>query len=489
MAKRNEFASDRRPDFNVSQFGKMCANTENPGNYSHASVGGQLKSKSKSVFRGRPMADVSLAEIVTFTVEFQRNSNRESDVNEISVLEKAPKPFFDNLSDTENPRWNPVQSERIEVLLGRCDLEAVEDFQIAAEFIFTYRGNRQTFMQYRRTTELWLTWSWLVAGKSLKEANRQDIESFLGFCANPPRSWIGKKRRPRFKEILGIRVPNPDWRPFYANGKEYKAKNSTVSAGLKTLGSLFSYLIEENYIGLNPINRIRQRSKFVKIEQEPPTPRILSLTQWHFTLEAAEELAREDPSNHERTLFMLSAMFCMYLRISEFVQSDRWFPVMGHFFKDSEGRWWFKTVGKGNKERVIAVCDDMLEALKRYRRSRGLNALPYPGEHSVLIHSLGRSGRLTSTTTLRLLCKQVFTRAACKMRNGGNIEEAEILESATPHWLRHTGISFDVPHRPLHHIRDDAGHSSIRTTNRYIGAGMAERHGSAQQKSLRLIAK
>ena len=53
--------------------------------------------------------------------------------------------------------------------------------------------------------------------------------------------------------------------------------------------------------------------------------------------------------------------------------------VMGHFQMDQEGNWWFLTVGKGNKEREISVSDAMLEALKRYRLSRGLPALPAPG--------------------------------------------------------------------------------------------------------------
>ena len=72
----------------------------------------------------------------------------------------------------------------------------------------------------------------------------------------------------------------------------------------------------------------------------------------------------------------MNALFAMYLRISELAASKRWVPQMGHFYKDMDGNWWFKTVGKGNKERDICVSDAMLEALKRYRISLGLTALP-----------------------------------------------------------------------------------------------------------------
>ena len=42
-------------------------------------------------------------------------------------------------------------------------------------------------------------------------------------------------------------------------------------------------------------------------------------------------------------------------------------------------------------------------------------------------------------------------------------DEAQDLDSATVHWLRHTAISVDVAQRPREHIRDDAGHENAAT--------------------------
>jgi len=67
-------------------------------------------------------------------------------------------------------------------------------------------------------------------------------------------------------------------------------------------------------------------------------------------------------------LFMISALYGMYLRISELGASERWTPIMNDFHKDHDGLWWFTTVGKGNKKRQIAVSDTMLAALKRWRK-------------------------------------------------------------------------------------------------------------------------
>ena len=61
-------------------------------------------------------------------------------------------------------------------------------------------------------------------------------------------------------------------------------------------------------------------------------------------------------------------------------------------------------------------------------------------------------------------------------------EEAEILRSATVHWLRHTGISEDVKIRPREHVRDDAGHNSSAITDRYIDVELQERAKSARKK-------
>jgi hypothetical protein len=71
------------------------------------------------------------------------------------------------------------------------------------------------------------------------------------------------------------------------------------------------------------------------------------------------------------------------------------------------------------------------------------------------------------------------------MRRDGFVDDAERLADATVHWLRHTGISEDVKHRPREHVRDDAGHGSSAITDRYIDVERAERHASARSKVIK----
>lgn len=189
---------------------------------------------------------------------------------------------------------------------------------------------------------------------------------------------------------------------------------------------------------------------------------------------------------HERTVFILSCLYSMYLRISELVASQRWTPTMGDFIKDSQDNWWFKTVGKGNKARQIAVSNEMLEALKHYRVNYlAIDPYPTPGEKLPLISHLTNINKpITNDRPIRHLVQDCFDLAADKLESENKKNDANILRTATVHWLRHTGISEDVKHRPREHVRDDAGHSSSAITDRYIDIELLERAKSAKEKPI-----
>lgn len=89
---------------------------------------------------------------------------------------------------------------------------------------------------------------------------------------------------------------------------------------------------------------------------------------------------------------------------------------------------------------------------------------------------------MTSERPIRRLVQDCFDQAADKLELTGQKEEAVELRVATVHWLRHTGISEDVKHRPREHVRDDAGHSSSAITDKYIDVELKERARSARNK-------
>jgi integrase len=396
-------------------------------------------------------------------------------------------PIFDNI--------NNLSKNHEHALLPSP--ESRDDFTRALEFLKCYTGSLGTFNSYRREVERLFQWCWLIQKVRFNQLKRDDIEQFIRFCQNPPQHWISTKKVPRFIEKEGLRQPNPDWRPFVAtiskssrklgmtpSTEQFSLSQGAVQEVFAILSTFFNFLIAEEYMASNPVALIRQKSKFVRKRQHSAPVRRLSQTQWHAVLEAAEDLANENPNMHERTRFILSLLFGMYLRISELAASERWIPTMNDFAKDSNGCWWFTTVGKGNKERQVAVSDDMLASLSRWRLFLGLTALPSPADNSPLIPRIRGTGPMSDTAPLRRLVQQTFDLAATLLRKQNQNEEADNLGSATVHWLRHTGISEDVRIRPREHVRDDAGHSSSATTDRYIDVEKQARHRSARHKQI-----
>lgn len=107
-----------------------------------------------------------------------------------------------------------------------------------------------------------------------------------------------------------------------------------------------------------------------------------------------------------------------------------------------------------------------------------------PHDKTPLISKSKGNGAISSTSSIRKLVQLCFDRAVEKLNEKGQKEEANILRSATVHWLRHTGISDDVKVRPREHVRDDAGHSSSAITDRYIDVELKERAKSARNKNI-----
>lgn len=394
-----------------------------------------------------------------------------------------PRPIFDTLDNLTEALTQKFSTNLV---------FAKNDLNLAYEFLKQYDGNESTFKCYRREVERLIQWSWLIQEKSILDLKRDDIESYIKFCITPPKSWIALRVVPRFKTINSNRVPNPLWRPFVLqhklheapNKSQYKISQKSIREIFVALGSFYNFLNAENHMEKNPVLAIRQKSKFIRKSQTKAAIRRLSDNQWKMVINTAKDMAHELPEKYERTLFIISILYLMYLRVSELIETDRWSPQMNHFYQDSYQNWWFKTVGKGNKERHIAVNDDMLNALKKWRQYLGLfPLLPSLDDDHPLIPKLRGKGNVSNPKSIYLIVQECFQAAADRLRQENQILEAENLLKASSHWLRHTGISDSINKydRPIAHVRDDAGHASIATTDRYNDITLLERHNSARK--------
>lgn len=401
----------------------------------------------------------------------------------------APSPLFDNLDYLADPFRESAQQ-----VGAHLPEKHQNDFYFSLRYLKSYQGSSATFNSYRREVERLLQWAWTIEALSLSDLRREHIERYIEFVMRPPVSWIGSKNVSRFVNSKGVRIPNPDWRPFVTpknkalgvsqTAETYTPSQKALQSCFAILSSFFNFLIQEEYLSSNPVALVRQKSRFIQRTQHQSPVRRISNYQWDEVIRVAVDWAENDPDQHERTLFILNCLLGMYLRISELVADERSTPVMGDFRVDQDRNWWFHVVGKGNKSRIVTVSNSMLDALKRYRRHLGLPELPVPGEQSPLVKKIHGSGPVTSTRQIRNIVQQCFDQAYENLASQGQSTEASELKAATVHWLRHTGISEDVKFRPREHVKEDAGHSSMATTDRYIDSELRERHASAVNKKV-----
>lgn len=385
----------------------------------------------------------------------------------------------------------------------KTQFDARADYDAVRRFLKAHDDTPTTFNNYRTQVERLLLWAWNKRNKAFRDFVRSDVEDFLSFCKNPAPGWISSAIHPRYIMVEGIYEPNPAWRPFAMRTQKSTAKSaiennrevpaptfqmadSSLKQVYAVLNSLFSYCTADRLMDSNPCVLIKRdmkknKSKVLKI----PKQKSLSKLQWEFLLETAELMAAENPSPGERTLFCIVMMFGCYLRVSDLAGNGEWVPAMGSFVRERDA-WWYHVIGKGNVQARIAVKPDCINYLTRYRRFRGLSDYPAPGDTEPLLTTVhGRHG--LKARQIRDDVQAVLDRTVARMKQEGFPDfEVSELRSASLHWLRHTGATFDAPLRNPKNLQADLRHKSLATTqNIYYHALDDERSSEVAGLSLR----
>jgi site-specific recombinase XerD len=400
---------------------------------------------------------------------------------------KLPKPkaLFPDLKNIIN---HPFDSRQYHQYL-RTPKVAIH-YSWVIEFLTLYMGSIDTYNAYRRDLERFCQWAWLFTKKPLDAIDQTDIHAFFEFNKKPPLAWIGSKNVSRFIKHEQNLIHNPEWCPFVnIPSKKQRMEHvahqpspSSMRALFATLSSFYNYQLQQGRLLRNPVQQLRQKKRLLQTQQQQRVTRKLSNQQWDIIIASIQQKCQTD-ARYERHLFVLAAFYLLGLRISELSETPNRIPKMGDFYPDSEERWWFQTLSKGNKLRDVAVPDSLLLALKRFRMHLNLSPLPGRQEQTPLIPKLKGEGGI-GVRQLRYLVQHCFDLAIEALEKLGKNDSAEDIRSATVHWLRHTSISHDVLHRPREHVRDDAGHESTVVTDLYIETDRHARHASAQHKPL-----
>ena len=139
---------------------------------------------------------------------------------------------------------------------------------------------------------------------------------------------------------------------------------------------------------------------------------------------------------------------------------------MGSFEASPDG-WNLRLVGKGNKKAKIVVTKKLINELRIYRESLGLPPLPSPGEARPAILAVTGKDKGLTNQAIYLLCKVIFDQAANRMETDDPAAAAR-LRQATPHWMRHTGVTHAMESGASpRYVQAQARHSSLNVTAKY----------------------
>ena len=348
----------------------------------------------------------------------------------------------------------PAPENAVEQFGGRLSvLSRVprDDLAALAAFLDKYRDcsphTRRAYAKESHRFLLWLRWQ-----------TQSSEATLLAQC--------GKEEVNAYRDVLvagGLTFPKdfltaqgwPSDRPPWAKPGT-PASPATVSHALLILRLLFLHLQDEGYVLTNPSRAARKVRR--SSAQNVRLKEAFTVEEWAEVLAVIEALPQDTPrdrAHYHRARWVMQLLYRAFLRREE-AASLR----MGDFVGQRE-HWELHFVGKGNKAAEIVATSRLMEELKRYRVSLGLG--PLPGAHETRPAILDIHGlRGVTADTIYRICVEIFTRAA--MVTNEETRRQRFL-AASPHWLRHTGISHAMeagvdPRR----VQAQARHASLTTT-------------------------
>ena len=355
---------------------------------------------------------------------------------------------------------------------GRSQLAATNDIEAINAWLARFTGSQHTFNSYRKEAERLLLWATVSQRKPVSSLTHEDLLAYQRFLADPQPAaqWVMPPGRK-------VARAHPDWRPFAGPLGQASQRQSVI-----ILNAMFSWLVSAGYLAGNPLSLSRQRTRRTTAR----VTRYLSEAIWadvKTSIQAMPQSTAREREHYRRVRWLFSLLYGCGLRISEVTQN-----TMGGFFCRQDGhgenRWWLEITGKGDKKRTIPVTSELMGELVDYRREKNLSPFPAAGETTPLVLPLGHPQRPLTRAAVHTIIKAVFSRAAQQIRHRNPEQEwqAEQLEQASAHWLRHTAGSHMANKQiDLRHVRDTLGHESLTTTNIYLHSTDDARHEATEK--------
>jgi integrase/recombinase XerC len=209
---------------------------------------------------------------------------------------------------------------------------------------------------------------------------------------------------------------------------------TTLARKISSLKSFFKFAQKNNYIKLNPSEMIKPP----KIDNK--LPKYLNVDETFYLIDTP---SNKNEFQNTRNKAILELLYSSGLRVSELASVK-----INDINFDLEI---IKIKGKGNKERIVPVGQNAIEAIKKYIKIRNLKTL----KNNADTLFFNRSGNPINPRSIQNLLTKM------RLLTG-------IRTNATPHTLRHTMATHLLESgADLRSIQEMLGHSSLSTTQKY----------------------
>jgi integrase/recombinase XerD len=212
---------------------------------------------------------------------------------------------------------------------------------------------------------------------------------------------------------------------------------ATRAHHISAVRSFLRFLQGQGVIATTPLDVLRR-----------PRVAITSMTRY-LTEAEAERLITAARDISRPCYLAVATMLLTGVRVSELAGAE-W----RHLFRDPEGRLGLLVVGKGGKERVIKIREDLFGLLCDERGRRSLYIELNARDRTPLVPN--RKGQNYHTRSLHKL----VVKAA---------KSANLQKDVSPHWLRHSFATLAaLGGAPAFQLQQDLGHSRLETSQRYV---------------------
>lgn len=357
--------------------------------------------------------------------------------------------------------------------VGRQQIAANTDWDAVVLWLSQYSSQRLTYTAYEKEVTRFLVWTLTARRKPLSSVSYEDWTAYMAFLQDPQpaEQWVSESNRAAARGTAAYR---PFRGPLAASSQRYAQR---------VLWNLFEWLRGVGYLVGNPIIVNRRRNKVPKRSIE----RVLTSDVWQSVIASIEEYPRETKSDFKRyaqARWAVSLFYTTAIRTSEAIGAK-----MGDLYAvrdphDQTHRYFFRVIGKGDKERSVPVSEAFLEELRRYRVAFDMPPMPRADESTPLLFSLQTSTRIKPLTRHALYqqLKSIFSKAADRLEPV-DAAGAETLRVASTHWLRHTAATEMLNNgADLRSVQQVLGHASIATTGLYSHAEKLKTHRDLEGK-------